>query len=92
MRSWVATDEGDRWSVKQDVRDLGMHLDSPFRGWSASLATRVRLVIARLVLALLLSLWIFMETPSYPLHVYSWCFAFGLAVSLLPMLARCLVC
>ena len=23
MRGWVVTDEGDRWSVKVDVRDLG---------------------------------------------------------------------
>ena len=36
MRDWVVTDEGDRWSVKLDVRDLGVHLDSTFRGWSAS--------------------------------------------------------
>ena len=43
MRDWVVTDEGDRWSVKLDVRDLGRHLDSTFRGWSATLATRVRL-------------------------------------------------
>ena len=44
MRDWVVTDEGDRWSVKLDVRDLGFHLDSTFRGWAATLATRVRLV------------------------------------------------
>ena len=23
MRDWVVTEEGDRWSVKLDVRDLG---------------------------------------------------------------------
>ena len=40
---WVVSDEGDRWSVKLDVQDLGGHLDSTFRGWSATLATRVRL-------------------------------------------------
>ena len=33
-----------------DVRDLGGHLDTTFRGWSATLAARVRLVISRLVL------------------------------------------
>ena len=33
-----------------DVRDLGGHLDTTFRGWSATLASRVRLVIFRLVL------------------------------------------
>ena len=41
---------GDKWSVKLDVRDLGGHPDTTFRGWSATLTTRVRLVIAQLVL------------------------------------------
>ena len=50
MKDWVLSQEGDKWSVKFDVRDLGGHLDTTFRGWSATLATRVRLVIARLVL------------------------------------------
>ena len=56
MRRWVVTDEGDRWSVKLDVRDLAGHLDSTFRGWSATLTTRVRLVIARPVLIFALPL------------------------------------
>ena len=50
MRNWVLSQEGDQWSVKFDVRDLGGHLDTTFRGWSATLAARVRLVLARLVL------------------------------------------
>ena len=50
MRNWVLSQEGDKWSVKFDVRDLGGHLDTTFRGWSATLAARVRLVLARLVL------------------------------------------
>ena len=41
--------EGDRWPVRFDVRDLGGHLDNTFRGWSSTLAARVRLVISRLV-------------------------------------------
>ena len=36
MRDWVVTDEGDRWTVKFDVRDLGGHLDTTFRGWSST--------------------------------------------------------
>ena len=28
MRGWVVSDEGHRWSVKLDVRDLGGHLDT----------------------------------------------------------------
>ena len=56
MRDWVVTDEGDRWSVKLDVRDFAGHLYSTFRGWPATLATRVRLVVARLVLVFALPL------------------------------------
>ena len=49
MGAWVLSQEGDKWSVKYGVRDLGGHLDTTFRGWSATLAARVRLVISRLV-------------------------------------------
>ena len=38
---------GDRWTVKLDVRDLDGHLDTTFRGWSATLADRVRTVTGR---------------------------------------------
>ena len=68
MRDWVlslllsviyrvwASEEGDQWSVKFDVRDLGGHLDTTFRGWSSTLATRVRLVLSRLVFIFILPL------------------------------------
>ena len=56
MRGWVVTDEGDKSSVELDVRDLGGHLETTFRGWSATLASRVRLVIARSVLIFVLPL------------------------------------
>ena len=56
MRDWVLSQEGDQWSVKFDVRDLGGHLDTTFRGWSSTLAGRVRVVIARLVLVFALPL------------------------------------
>ena len=56
MKDWVLSQEGDRWSVRFDVRDLGGHWDTTFRGWSATLAARVRLVIARLVLIFVLPL------------------------------------
>ena len=35
MRGWIVTDEGDRWSVKLDVRDLRVHLDTTLRGSSS---------------------------------------------------------
>ena len=50
MKDWVLSLEGDRWSVKFDVRDLVGHLYTTFRGWSSTLAARVRLVLSRLVL------------------------------------------
>ena len=56
MRSWVVSDEGHRWSVKLDVRDLGGHLDTTLHGWSSTLVSRVRLVIARLILVFALPL------------------------------------
>ena len=56
MRDWVLSLEGDRWSVKFDVRDLGGHLDTTFRGWSSTLAARIRLVVSRLVLIFVLPL------------------------------------
>ena len=56
MKDWVLSQEGDKWSVKFDVRDLGGHLDTTFRGWSATLAARVRLVLSRLVLIFALPL------------------------------------
>ena len=56
MKSWVLSDSGDKWSVKFDVRDLGGHLDTTFRGRSSILAARVRLVISRLVLMFALPL------------------------------------
>ena len=56
MRDWVVTDEGDRCTVKLDVRDLGGHFDTTFRGWSSTLAFRVRLVIARLLVVFALPL------------------------------------
>ena len=56
MKDWVLSQEGDQWSVKFDVRDLGRHLDTTFRGWSSTLAARVRLVISRLVLIFVLPL------------------------------------
>ena len=55
-KDWVLSHEGDQWSVKFDARDLGGHLDTTFRGWSATLAARVRLVLARLVLIFALPL------------------------------------
>ena len=45
MKDWVLSQEGDRWSVKFEIRDSGRHLDTTFRGWSSTLAARVRLVM-----------------------------------------------
>ena len=47
MSGWLVN-EGNRWTVKLDVRDLGGHLDTTISGWSATLVAQVRLVISRL--------------------------------------------
>ena len=56
MKDWVLSEEGDKWSVKYDLRGLGGHLDTTFRDWSATLAARVRLVLSGLVLIFALPL------------------------------------
>ena len=56
MKDRVLSQEGDKWSVKFDVQDLGGHLDTTLRGWSSTLAAWVRLVISRLVLIFVLPL------------------------------------
>ena len=56
MKEWVLSQEGDQWSVTSGVRDLGGLLDTTFRGWSSTLAARVRLVLPRLVLIFALPL------------------------------------
>ena len=50
MRDWILSHEGEKWTLKLDVGDLGGHPDTTFRSWSATLAARVRLVISRLML------------------------------------------
>ena len=48
MKAWVISGEGERWSVKLDIRDLGGHLDSTYRAWGRTLAARV-LAVPRVV-------------------------------------------
>ena len=56
MKDWVLSQGSVQWTVKLDVRDLGGHLNTTLRRWSATLATRVLLVISRLVLVFILPL------------------------------------
>ena len=56
MKGWVLSQEGIIGLLNFDVRDLGGHMDTTFRGWSSTLAPRVRLVIPRLVLIFVLPL------------------------------------
>ena len=65
MRDWMLTDEGDRWTVKLDVQDLRGHLDTTSRGWSATLATRVRLVVSRAVHVLYPVLCVVLRPPIW---------------------------
>ena len=54
MRDWVLSQEGDKWTVRMDVRDLGVHLDTSRRSWFSTVSARVRLVIFR---SAILSAW-----------------------------------
>ena len=73
MKDWILSQEGDKWSVKYDVRDLGGHLDTTFRGWSAKKDARVRVVMSRLALIFALPLdfhgWIRVVRSLYLLAV-----------------------
>ena len=55
MRGWIVTDEGDSWSVKARCARSG-RATLHFVVGRPTLATRVRLVIARLVLIFVLPL------------------------------------
>ena len=71
----MLTDEGDRWTVKFDVRDLGGHLDTTFRGWSSTLAARVRLVLTRLLVVFALPLHFHGGMIVLRNMFTAWCFA-----------------
>ena len=95
MKDWVFPFEGDKWSVKFDVRDLGGHLDTTFRGWSSTLAARVRLVISRLVLIFALHLDFHgrvrvVRSMYLPAAFRPSVGLFGLVVSPKPVLVLCL--
>ena len=49
------------------------HLDTTFRGWSATLATRVRLVLSRLVLVFFLSIGLSRQGSGGQDYVHPWC-------------------
>ena len=56
MVYWVLSQEGDNGLSSMMSVNLGGHLDTTLRGWSATSAARVRLVISRLVLIFALPL------------------------------------
>ena len=83
MRSLILSDEGDKLAVKLDMRDLGGHLDTTRRGWSSTLAARVRLVISRLVLMFVLPLDFHGRVSSSSDYVHPLCPALGVEASYL---------
>ena len=91
MKDWVLSQDGDRWSVKFDVRDFGGHLDTTFRGWSSTLAARVRLVISRLALLFVLPLDFHGRVRGYLVYLVfvGW---FGLVACLWLVLVLFLAC
>ena len=73
MKDWVLSLEGDKWSVKFDVRDLGGHSGTAFRGWSSTLAARVRLVLSRLVLFICSSTGLSWSGSGFQVYVLTCC-------------------
>ena len=53
---WEGEEGREKWTVKLDVKDIRVHLDTTIRSRSATLAARVRLVMSRLVLVFSLPL------------------------------------
>ena len=49
MKDWVISDQGEHWSVKLDVRDLGGHLDTTFWAWGRSTLVARVLAVLRVV-------------------------------------------
>ena len=47
MKCWAVSDTGDKWSVRQDIRDLGGHLDSTIRARAVTLGFRMFTAIPR---------------------------------------------
>ena len=90
MKDFVLSQEGDSWSVKFGVRDLGGggregNLDTTFRGWSSTLTARVRLVFSRLIL-IFLPLWIFMVEFVWSGLCICLLFLWGLGLLCLPLI------
>ena len=44
MKAWDISGEGEHWSVRFDVRDLGGHLDTTYRAWVARVVAVLRVV------------------------------------------------
>ena len=55
MKGWLISEQGERWSVKLDVQDLGGYLDATCRAWGRTLVARV--------LAVLLVVWLVSALP-----------------------------
>ena len=47
MKDWTISDEGHRWTVELEVRDLGGHLDATNRARAATLAERAAAVLTK---------------------------------------------
>ena len=56
MREWILYHEDDGWSVRLDFQILDSHLEYVFRRLSVTLADRIRLLIAMILLGTVLSL------------------------------------
>ena len=70
MKGWVLSQEGDKWSVRFDVRDRGIWI-LPFVRGLATLAARFRLVISRLVFDFCSPFRFSWSSPCGQVHVFA---------------------
>ena len=73
MGDWVLSQEGDKWTVKYDVRDLGGHFG--YYDGLSTLAARVRLVTSRLCFDFCSSFGLSWSGSYGQVHVFTCCFS-----------------
>ena len=75
MRNWFLSQEGDKWSVKFDVRDLGGHLDTTFSGLVFYICCSGSSCSCKVACYLCFASSFSWTDGCSSEFVYSWCFA-----------------
>ena len=73
MKDWVLSDNGDKWSVKLDVRDLGGHLDTTMRHRASTLSGRVSGLLNVVLVVMALPLVFSGKLRILRTKFFTWC-------------------